>query len=118
MAASPPDGAMQFSARLGSAAPLTQNREYAFSVWRNARGPTSNARRAGSMRRTLKRLILYTAAGLVIVALACGGLIVWPKPLFAFSLGAGRIVVSSDRPIPAAGGERVLRDCERLLERS
>jgi hypothetical protein len=70
------------------------------------------------MRRWLKRLVLYAVAGLVAVALAFGGLIVWPKPLFAFSLGAGRIVVSSDRPIAAAGAERVLRDCERLLERS
>jgi hypothetical protein len=73
---------------------------------------------AGSMRRTVKRLALYAFAGIAAVALAFGGLIVWPKPLFAFSLAAGRIVVSSDRPIPTAGGERVLRDCERLLERS
>src|SRR5947207_6092517 len=71
-----------------------------------------------SMRRTLKCLVLYAAAGVAAVALSFGGLIAWPKPLFAFSVGTGRIVVSSDRPIPAAGGERVLRDCERLLERS
>jgi phage-related protein len=45
-------------------------------------------------------------------------LIVWSQPLFAFSLTVGKIAVSSDRPIPAAGGMRVLRDCERLLERS
>ena len=70
------------------------------------------------MRRAVKRLILYAVAVLVGVALTFGGLIVWPRPLFAFSLAAGRIVVSSDRPIPTAGGERVLRDCERLLERS
>jgi len=70
------------------------------------------------MRWWLKRLVLYAVAGVVVVALSFGGLIVWPKSLFAFSLGAGRIVVSSDRPISAAGGERFLRDCERLLERS
>jgi hypothetical protein len=74
--------------------------------------------RALSIRRTVKRVVLYAAAALVLVALTFGGLIVWPKPLFAYSFGAGRLVVSSDRPIPAAGGERVLRDCERLLERS
>ena len=45
-------------------------------------------------------------------------LIAWPDPFFAFSLGTGKIVVASDRPIPSAGGERFLRDCERLLERS
>src|SRR5262249_31140290 len=47
-----------------------------------------------------------------------GTLIFWPGSLFAYSLGAGRIVVASDRPIPFASGERFLRDCERLLERS
>ena len=50
--------------------------------------------------------------------LACGGLIVWPKPLFAYSLATGKVVLASDRPIPATAGDRMLRDCERLLERS
>jgi hypothetical protein len=45
-------------------------------------------------------------------------LIAWPDPLFAFSIGNGKIIVKSDRPIPTAGGERLLRDCEMLLERS
>ena len=76
------------------------------------------SKRAGPMWRTVRRLVLYAVAGALAVALAFGGLIVWPTPLFAFSLAAGRIVVSSDRPIPTAGAERVLRDCERLLERS
>jgi hypothetical protein len=70
------------------------------------------------MRRRITRLVLYAAAGAAILALVFGGLVVWPSPLFAFSLAVGRIVVSSDRPIPAAGAERVLRDCQRLLERS
>jgi hypothetical protein len=70
------------------------------------------------MLRTLKRAILWASAALTAVALAVGALIVWPDPLFAFSLGAGKIVVASDRPIDAAGGERLLRDCEALLARS
>lgn len=68
--------------------------------------------------RTVRRLVLYAVAALIAVALAFGGVIAWPTPLFAYSRAAGRIVVSSDRPIPAAGAERVLHDCERLLERS
>lgn len=63
----------------------------------------------------LRRAILWTSAALGAVALAVGALIVWPDPLFAFSLDAGKIVIASDRPIDAAGGERVLRDCEALL---
>lgn len=73
---------------------------------------------AGSIRRAVKRLILCMVGCVAAIVLAFGGLIVWPTPLFAFSLTAGRITVSSDRPIPTAPGERVLRDCERLLERS
>jgi hypothetical protein len=38
--------------------------------------------------------------------------------VFCILDGTGKIVVASDRPIPAVGGERLLRDCERLLERS
>jgi hypothetical protein len=43
-------------------------------------------------------------------------LVIWPDPLFAYSLGAGRIVVSSDRAIPQASGEQLLRECQRRLE--
>lgn len=70
------------------------------------------------MLRQLKRAILWTSAAFTAVALAFGALIAWPDPLFAFSLSAGKIVVASDHPIDAAGGERLLRDCEALLERS
>src|SRR5215470_8402636 len=45
------------------------------------------------------------------------GLIVWPPPLFAYTAAAGKIVVASDRPIPAAGRAGFLRGCERLLAR-
>src|SRR5262249_781049 len=65
--------------------------------------------------RPLKRVILGLSAVLIAAALAFGALIAWPDPLFAFSLGAGKIVVASDRPIDAAGGERLLRECEALL---
>ena len=70
------------------------------------------------MLRLIKRTLLWTAAAVVTVALSLGALMTFPDPLFAYSLGAGRIIVVSDRPIPPAGGERFLRDCERLLERS
>jgi hypothetical protein len=66
----------------------------------------------------IKRVLQW---GFPIVAVAValfGALIFWPDPLFAYSLGTGRIVVASDLPIPTTGGERFLRDCEKLLERS
>lgn len=45
-------------------------------------------------------------------------LLAWPSPLFAYSLGAGKIVVASDRPIPVAGGNKLIDDCQKLIERS
>ncbi|HUN46679.1 MAG TPA: hypothetical protein VMU85_09165 [Stellaceae bacterium] len=68
--------------------------------------------------RAIRRMLLGLATALGICVLAFAGLIAWPAPLFAYSAGAGKIVVASDRPIPAAGGERFLRDCEGLLARS
>lgn len=70
------------------------------------------------MLRAIKRTLLWTTAALGTAALTLGALITWPEPLFAFSLGSGKIIVASDRPIPPTGGERFLRDCERLLDRS
>ena len=70
------------------------------------------------MWRAIKRTLLWTCTIVVASALLFCALIAWPDPLFAYSLGAGRIVVASDRPIPSAGGEQFLRDCEKLLERS
>lgn len=70
------------------------------------------------MPRTIKRAPLWACVALVCAALSLGALIFRPDPLFAFSLGDGKIVVASDRPIPEAGGERLLHDCEKLLERS
>ena len=67
----------------------------------------------------MKRLLaLGQSSALGYLALSYGALIFYPDPLFAFSQRAGKIVVSSDLPIPRVGGERFLRDCERLLERS
>jgi len=71
-----------------------------------------------TMLQAIKRTLLWAGAASAGVALLFGALIVWPDPLFAYALGTGKIVVASDRPIPSAGGERFLRDCERLLERS
>jgi hypothetical protein len=68
--------------------------------------------------RTIKRTLLWTTVLLTTAALSLGALITWPAPLFAFSAGSGKIVVASDRPISPGGGERFLRDCERLLDRS
>ena len=68
--------------------------------------------------QVIMRTLVWSAAALATLALLFGAIIVWPTPLFAFSLGAGEIVVASDRPIPSAGGERFLRQCEELLERS
>jgi hypothetical protein len=68
--------------------------------------------------RVMRRTLLWACTALACAAIAFGALIFWPDPLFAFSLRAGKIIVASDRPIPTAGGERFLHDCERLLERS
>jgi hypothetical protein len=70
------------------------------------------------VRRVIARTLLWGIAAVVATALLFCTLIAWPDPLFAFTLGSGKIVVASDRPIPAMGGERFLHDCERLLERS
>ena len=70
------------------------------------------------MRRVIKRTLLWIGAIFLAPSLLFCGLIAYPNPLFAYSLGIGKITVFSDRPIPSAGGERFLRDCERLLERS
>jgi hypothetical protein len=68
--------------------------------------------------RTIKRTLLWATVLLATAALSLCAMITWPQPLFAFSLGSGKIAVASDRPIPPGGGERFLRDCERLLDRS
>ena len=70
------------------------------------------------MLRFVMRIMLWIGVACVSAALLVFVLIIWPEPLFAFTLGSGKIIVASDRPIPSAGGERFLHDCERLLERS
>jgi hypothetical protein len=70
------------------------------------------------MLRVNKRALPWVGAALAATTLMYGAVIMWPDPLFAFSTGTGKIVVASDRPIPSAGGDRLLHDCERLLERS
>jgi hypothetical protein len=66
----------------------------------------------------IKGALLWTGAALGCVAISFGALILWPDWLFAYSLRAGKIIVASDRPIQAVGGERFLYECEKLLERS
>jgi hypothetical protein len=70
------------------------------------------------MLRMIKRALFWTGAALGCAVISLAALIIWPDRLFAYSLQAGKIIVASDRPIPAMGGERFLHDCERLLERS
>jgi hypothetical protein len=68
--------------------------------------------------RAVRRSLLWATVALVGALLSLGALITWPAPFFAFSHVSGKLIVASDRPIPPRGGERFLRDCERLLERS
>jgi hypothetical protein len=70
------------------------------------------------LARWIKRTLLWVGVALGTAALSLPALITWPGPFFTFSLGSGKIVAASDRPIPPDGGERFLRDCERLLDRS
>jgi hypothetical protein len=67
---------------------------------------------------TFKRAVCWTVAMVGLVVAGAATLIVWPSPVFAYSAGTGKVIVASDEPIPAAGGERFLRQCEALLERS
>jgi hypothetical protein len=55
------------------------------------------------MRRFVKRTLLCAGGALVIGALLFGALLMWPDALFAYSFGTGKIVVSSDEPIPTSG---------------
>jgi len=71
-----------------------------------------------ALLRFFKRSMLGVGSVLIVATIVFGALLAWPDLLFAYSLGTGKIVVSSDRPIPSLGGERFLRDCERLLDRS
>jgi len=70
------------------------------------------------MMRMIKRFLAWTIAPLATAILLFVTMTAWPAPLFAYAVGSGKIVVVSDRPIPPAGAERFLQDCERLLERS
>jgi hypothetical protein len=84
----------------------------------NGRYPVSRNLLEVLMLWTIKRTLLWIFAVCASAALFYIGLIVWPDPLFAFSVGDGKIIVKSDLPIPAAGGNQLLRDCEMLLARS
>jgi hypothetical protein len=70
------------------------------------------------MSTKMRRVLRWGSAAAAVTITIFGVLIFWPDPLFAYSLTTGRIAVASDRPIPRADGERFVRDCERLLERS
>jgi hypothetical protein len=76
-------------------------------------------RRYGRLKlRAIRRALLGAGLSLLLVALAFAALIVWPKPLFAYALHSGKLVIASDEPIPDAAGRHVIQDCEALLARS
>jgi len=70
------------------------------------------------MLRLAMRIMLWIGAACASVVLLFLALIIWPDPLFAFSVSDGKITVRSDQPISAAGGNQLLQDCEMLLARS
>jgi hypothetical protein len=70
------------------------------------------------MLRLVMRIVLWIGAACASAVLLFLALIVWPDPLFAYSVSDGKITVRSDHPIPAAGGNQLLHDCEMLLDRS
>jgi hypothetical protein len=41
--------------------------------------------------RAIKRTLLLATVALATVAMSLGAMITWPEPLFAFSLGSGKI---------------------------
>jgi hypothetical protein len=67
---------------------------------------------------TFKRAACWAGTLVALVVAGAATLIVWPSPVFAYSAGTGKVIVVSDEPIPAAGGERFLHQCEALLARS
>jgi hypothetical protein len=70
------------------------------------------------MLRLVTRKFVWTGAACATAALLFVASIVWPDPLFAYSVSDGKITIKSDRPIAAASGDQLLRDCEALLARS
>jgi hypothetical protein len=65
----------------------------------------------------MKRLFLGTGAMLAaLIALICG-LIVYPQPLFAYSLSGHTIKLYSDAPIDEAGGRAFIDETQSILAR-
>lgn len=52
----------------------------------------------------IKLALLWAGSTLVFITVSLAALITSPGPLFAYSLQSGKIIVASDRPIPALGG--------------
>jgi hypothetical protein len=71
-----------------------------------------------ALTSAIKRILRlgYMISGAVLAVFAF--LLVWPGPLFAYSLGTGTDLGASVRPIPPAGGEGLLHGCEKLPESS
>jgi hypothetical protein len=64
--------------------------------------------------RVIKQTLLWATGAVVTLALLFGAVIVWPDPLFAFSLASGKITVFSNHPIPPPaenGFSMTARDC-------
>jgi hypothetical protein len=63
----------------------------------------------------MKRLFLRTGVFIAtLIALVCG-LIVYPQPLFAYSLSGNMIKLYSDAPIDEAGGRALIQKTESIL---
>ena len=64
---------------------------------------------------TRTRLLLVTAAILLLPVLASQAVLAFPQPLFAWHAERGRLQLSSDRPFDAARADAVLADIERRI---
>src|SRR5690348_1568021 len=76
--------------------------------------PASAGKRMRIRKSTLVRIALTSVAA----AAAYTGLLCAPQPLFPFSVRAANLTLYSDRPIPAAAGQRVLELAGRKLAAS
>ena len=68
--------------------------------------------------RRIRNLLLYAGGAVVALTAFIASILAWPSPLFAFSLGNGKVVVASDKPLPVDGATQFINACEALLARS
>jgi len=66
----------------------------------------------------IRRVLLWLGAPLGLLVLLAFALLEWPGLFFPYRLAGATIIVESDRPIPLAGGTRLIAACTQLLQRS